>query len=505
MTKPQDRPEGLGIAGGLLLAAAIGGVLGALLLPRARAESAAAAPGVLLAGEPMPTTRDEALGRLRERLRGPFRLQLPDGSERSFEPAELGVGLDEERLDALLSDAADAASPLSRLAQRSERRAPIELGMPLSTSPAPAAAVLLELKDELDRPARDARLDLSRGSVISEQEGRRLDVDRSLSAIFAAVTAGLDHTPLVFERQAPERRAADLQKVRFDQVLGAFETRYDRSERAAARTFNLALAASKLDGHVLFPGEVLDFNAVVGPRDEASGFQVAPVIAQGELVDGIGGGTCQISGTLHAAAFFAGLTIVERHPHTRPSAYIELGLDAAVVYPTLNLRLQNPYDFPVVLHERVENGVVRAEIRGPERSHVTTLIRRIDRALPFEEVERLDPSLARGTRVIEQRGVPGLALHRYRIVRRDDHSRRERFEDVYPPTAQIVRVGTGLQPTKRDGEERTASAAPEYVAHELLVMTQAVDARLPALTSQTPGQFGRAGWSGAWRRDADRR
>ena len=93
------------------------------------------------------------------------------------------------------------------------------------------------------------------------------------------------------------------------------------------------------------PGEIFDFNEVVGPRDEANGYKVAPVIAEGELVDGIGGGTCQISGTLHGAAFFAGLEIVERYPHTRPSSYIKMGLDATVVYPTINFRMKNRFRF----------------------------------------------------------------------------------------------------------------------------------------------------------------
>ena len=74
-------------------------------------------------------------------------------------------------------------------------------------------------------------------------------------------------------------------------MLGYFETNYSRSMRYQARTFNLRLAASKLDGYVLLPGETFDFNDVVGPRDEANGYKVAPVIAEGELVDGIGGGT----------------------------------------------------------------------------------------------------------------------------------------------------------------------------------------------------------------------
>jgi vancomycin resistance protein YoaR len=112
------------------------------------------------------------------------------------------------------------------------------------------------------------------------------------------------------------------------------------------------------------------------------------VIAEGELVDGIGGGTCQVSGTLHGAAFFAGLEIVERYPHTRPSSYIKMGLDATVVYPTINFRVQNTFPFPVVLHQTVQGGVVSAEVLGPDLDQVVTLVRRIDEALPDEQVDR---------------------------------------------------------------------------------------------------------------------
>src|SRR5690606_18691689 len=172
--------------------------------------------------------------------------------------------------------------------------------------------------------------------------GFHLDVYGTLARVDAALRRGAREVEAVGERVRPRVVASQLADVRFDEVLGYFETRYSQSARYRARTYNLRLAASRLDGTVLLPGETFDFNEVVGPRDEANGYKVAPVIAQGELVDGIGGGTCQISGTLHGAAFFAGLEIVERVPHSRPSSYIKLGMDAAVAYPTINFRVRNP-------------------------------------------------------------------------------------------------------------------------------------------------------------------
>jgi vancomycin resistance protein YoaR len=320
-------------------------------------------------------------------------------------------------------------------------------------------------------------------------------------ALEDAVSSGKSSTSLVFVGKKPKRLAKDLGHVGVDAVLGFFETNYDRSSKASARTYNLRLAASKLDGYVLLPGEVFDFNEVVGPRDEANGYKVAPVIAEGELVDGIGGGTCQVSGTLHGAAFFAGLAMVERYPHTRPSAYIKMGLDATVVYPTIDFRLRNPFDFPVVLHETVKNGVVRAEILGPKQPLTVTFIRRIVEALPFEQTERPDDRLPRGTRVLAQRGVPGFKLVRYRILRDGDHAIRERSNDTYPPTLQIVRVGTGN--VEKGSVKAEDDPHAEYVADELLVMTQGPEIPAPKdhpgdrlLEDREPGRFGDAGWMG---------
>jgi hypothetical protein len=221
---------------------------------------------------------------------------------------------------------------------------------------------------------------------------------------------------------------------------------------------------------------------------------VAKVIAEGELVDGIGGGTCQISGTLHAAALFAGLDVVERHPHTRPSSYIKLGFDAAVAYPAINFRLKNPYDFPVVLRETVVGGRVRAEVRGARRPFAITVVRKIDAATPYEQLERNDESLPRGVRVLGQRGVPGITLHRYRIRRAGAHARREVVIDRYPPTPQLVRVGTGGASAGTAGRPSN-EPSPEYLADELLVLTQTDDLGAPLLEQRVAGRFGAPGWT----------
>ncbi len=468
-------------------------------------------PRLVLLGEPVPSdaSAEWFLERLRARAAAPFSLTLHDGQKRTFRAHELGLSVDSDRVRSWFAQEPDGNGGLS--VNRFGGGA-VALPVPLTVDEDRSVEILIRLKDELDRAPQDARVDFASASgsstaggaevpdggndaghqaqrIIPEQDGRWLDVGASLDALRRAVESGQHASSIVYREVKARRSAAELGGASFDAILGEFDTPYDRSRRSRSRTFNLALAASKLDGTVLMPGEVFDFNVLVGPRDEANGYQVAPVIAQGELVDGIGGGTCQVSGTLHAASYFAGLEVLERNPHTRPSSYIKLGLDAAVAYPSLNLRLKNPYDFPIALRESVRDGRVHAEVRGPGRVRTVTFIRRIVRALPYEETTREEPGLKRGERRLAQRGVAGFQVRRYRIVRDGAHAVREKTEDIYPATPQIVLLGTGGEPAKK----LTNDKHPEYRADELLVMT--LEREGDIAEQRRPGRFGNSGWT----------
>jgi vancomycin resistance protein YoaR len=508
-------PGGRGGAA-LAVAVAAGLAVGFVLVPRLPEPGRDLPPPIQAELLGRPLSLDEKAGsvaieRVRAYVARRFVLDFGEGKRREVYLGQLGAEIDRVHMAELVRDARDPTSPLARSRREQPTAPPLSLPVAVTLNREQALPALAALKDELDRAPSDARLDLEKRALVPEVSGRFLDLDASLLAIERALEAGKPSAALVFRERRPKRTAKELHDVKFDAVLGWFETRYDRSEKYAARTFNLRIAASKLDGQVLLPGEIFDFNEQVGPRDEANGYKVAPVIAEGELVDGIGGGTCQISGTLHGAAFFAGLGITERYPHTRPSGYIKLGLDATVVYPTINLRIQNTLPFPIVLHQTVKNGVVRAEILGPRRIRTVTMIRRIVDAIPYEEVERPDKTLESGKRVLGQRGVAGFKVRRYRIVREGTHAVRERWDDVYPPTMQIVRVGAAEEGKAK--KEAVDDAHPEYLADELLVTTQGPDNREGAeeggaaataedgprddsmWESREPGRFGKPGWT----------
>jgi hypothetical protein len=122
------------------------------------------------------------------------------------------------------------------------------------------------------------------------------------------------------------------------------------------------------------------------------------------------------------------------------------------------------------------------------------MIRKVSDVIPYEQIERSDATMPQGTRALAQRGIPGFRLHRYRVIRQGSHTRRERWRDVYPPTQQVIVVGTGPATLSK----RTDAPAPEYLADEVLILTQ----RRPEngrpgelVENREAGRYGQAGWT----------
>jgi len=513
-------PRGRKAALQMLLLGMVGGVAGYLLIPP-RSERALSretpTPVVTLDGKNLPLdgTEEETLEQARSLARAyvgeRLKLTVPAAGRATGEGAEnvpavfertreeFGAAVDGERLASLVKQLRDPRSALRRAHFRSGEKT-LALPLPVAAAMGRAMATLLTAKDELDRPPVDAKYSLQAHSIADDQPGARMDVYATLARLDAAFAKGERDVEAVVETVPAKRTKQALGAVVVDDVLGYFETKYANDWAHQARAYNLRLAASKLDGHVIMPGEIFDFNEVVGPRSEAYGYKVASVIAQGEVVDGIGGGTCQVSGTLHGAALFAGLDIVERRPHTRPSFYIKMGMDATVVYPTITMKLRNPYSFPVVLHETIEGGVARAEILGPRRNRDVTYVRKIDDVVAFQEKEIPDPSIPKEERQLQQRGIPGFKITRYRVVREGPFAVRERMPDYYPPTTQIWRVGTGPKDPKWKPKD---DGHPEYVADQFLTISQGPSIRGGSNTgkgggtveSRIGGKYGSYGWT----------
>ena len=148
----------------------------------------------------------------------------------------------------------------------------------------------------------------------------------------------------------------------FPDLLSSFSTKY--SVRATARTTNLKLAASKINGTVLMPGETFSYNKVVGARTIAAGYKEAPIYVSGEVVDGLGGGICQITSTLYNAVVYANLDVVERTNHQFVPSYVTASRDATVVYGSLDFKFKNNRNYPIKINCSVSGGIANFQIFG---------------------------------------------------------------------------------------------------------------------------------------------
>ncbi len=329
---------------------------------------------------------------------------------------------------------------------------------------APALQRLVALAPEVDRHSTPTRLDLERRRIEPAQAGVSLLAYDSLSSVAIGLARGADEIDLVLRDKPmldddPLRGVADDLDV--STVVGSFSTPYHSDPTQRDRNHNLKVGAARVDGTVLMPGDEFSFNEVVGPRTAEEGFRYAPGITAGELVDVLGGGICQVSSTLYGAAFFAGLELVSARPHSRPSSYVDMGLDSTVVYPTIDLKFRNNFDFPVVLHMSVSQGKVRAEVLGERRPYQVAFERSLEESIEFKTVWRDDPQLRVGTESVAQRGMRGFKLERLRkLYQAGKLVDEQRWELNYPSTTQIVRRGTSPSGQLPEDKPRPALRDP---------------------------------------------
>ena len=428
----------LGIAGGLF---AVSGVLvGAYFLMGgdARAASVPAPVGRASVDAAAPAADPTDLRSLVEgSLEEPVEVVIA-GRTVALRWSDLGVVVDEAELGrAARMSASD--EPIASLRAAG--------ALPVAVDRTKAIAALTALKGQHDRASIDARLDLEAREVKPEAPGFGIDLYASLPRIESAARSGVTKLELAGVPLPARVTRQTLGIEDISHVLGRWESKFAVSDKD--RNFNLKLAASKINGHVIAPGADFSFNDVVGERTEKQGYKIAHVIQAGEMVDGLAGGTCQISSTMFVASFFAGLDVTETHNHSRPSAYMPLAFDSTVVYPTADLGLHNPYDFPVVIHYVVASGTAKVEILGKERPYSKVAFEReVLEEVPFESEERLDSTMPEGSTIYDQEGFDGYTVIRYRKMYQGKKLvKTDKWKIIYKPVTEYVRRGTNPDTT----------------------------------------------------------
>ncbi|MBR6736850.1 MAG: VanW family protein [Clostridia bacterium] len=171
----------------------------------------------------------------------------------------------------------------------------------------------------------------------SEKNGYGIDKQKLKKDIDFALNGGNLNACAEFIKIPPETTKKDLEKCSF--LRATFKTDYTLSSEN--RKHNIKLATSKINGTILSSGQAFSFNQIVGERTEQNGFKNAVVIENGEYVNGVGGGVCQVSTTLYNCALLSGLKTTERHAHTLLPTYVEPSFDAMVLDRFCDLKFLN--------------------------------------------------------------------------------------------------------------------------------------------------------------------
>lgn len=360
--------------------------------------------------------------------------------------AELGAAAAIDRAVISALEVARSGDPINDLQARLVAASGgIDMPVSYSFDETSALTQLQALAPSVESPSLPTRLDFTGRKVLEARSGTALLAYDSLSAVATGLASGATEVDLVVAKKpAVEDPLGHLAgTLDISVVLGSFDTPYRSDEAHKDRTHNLKVGSTAIDGFVLQPGEVFSFNETVGARSAENGYRYGTGISGGTLVDVLGGGICQVSSTMFGAGFFGGLEVVSARPHSRPSSYVDMGLDSTVVWPNVDMKLRNPYDFPVVLHMTVSSGKVHAEVLGPRRPYQISFERTLEESLPYPTVWRDDARYLTGSTSLAQRGRRGFKLKRQRkFLQAGEVVKTEDWDLRYPATTEIIRRGT---------------------------------------------------------------
>ena len=242
----------------------------------------------------------------------------------------------------------------------------------------------------------------------------------------------------------PQVTLSNLGSEAFPEKISSYSTRYDGGDKD--RSTNLEIACKKIDEKIVLPGETFSYNKTLGARTTKAGYKTAKVYENGAVVDGIGGGICQISSTLYNAVLKANMQTVERRNHQFITSYVPEGRDATVAYGVTDFKFKNTRKYAIKIKATASNGVATISIYGIKENpeyNITFETKTIS-TIPVTEKYIEDNTIAEGTEEIKQKGANGCVTETYIIKSLNGQvvSKDLLSKDTYSAMQRIILKGT---------------------------------------------------------------
>ena len=301
-------------------------------------------------------------------------------------------------------------------------------------------------------------------SIIKEKNGLEIETKKSAKALSSYIEKKWhlkDGTVKIkVSTSKPSVTEKDLSGIK--DVLGKYTTKYD--ENYYGRRKNIECGARKINGSLIKPGETFSVYKAVGPFNKKNGYYLAGTYAGDQVIDGYGGGICQVSTTLYNAAIRAELKITERHNHGMTIHYVPLSFDAAISGGKEDLKFKNNLKNPVYLYARTtKNGTITFAVLGKEtrpKNRKITFTSKTLSVTPPGTREISDKTLPKGTRIVERYGVTGYSAELWKTIYVDKKKKKSyKFNTSHYMTVnQVVRVGTKKPEKKKKQDDKSGKS-----------------------------------------------
>lgn len=313
------------------------------------------------------------------------------------------------------------------------------------------------LKDKLEnetgdlvREAQNASITRENGEFIVHpgEMGTKIKVDETIKALKDLFAEEWNQKNIkleaVIEEREPDYTEDDFYAI--DSVMGQAVTNYNQGQ--SSRSQNLITGASKITGTVLMPNEQFSMYDTVSPFTEENGYSNAGQYVNNELVDGLGGGICQVSTTLYNAVLKAELQVDERYPHSLSVSYVDLSKDAAIAGDYMDFKFTNNTEYPIYIEGYAGGGSISFAVYGHDERPANRTIefesKVIETQEPGDPEEIKDDTLEEGKTITEQYAHTGYYAELWKNIYIDgvlqDSVRVN--QSLYQATKAKIRVGT---------------------------------------------------------------
>lgn len=286
---------------------------------------------------------------------------------------------------------------------------PLEL---TATVTQPDAFDFFALHQQIYVAPADAVLDPETVQIIPSVTGVSFDVAAAQTQLEVAQPGETFEIPFLYTE--PEITTEKLNSALFADKLGQA---YSWVSGSKARQANVKLAGELCHDTILLPGEEFSYWAKIQPCTLEQGFQNAPTYLNGNTVDGVGGGVCQMSSSIYTAALQANLEIVQRRPHTYAVGYLPNGSDAMVNGGNSDLRFQNNTEYPIKIVVILKGQNLTVQLWGTKTDDTYVKMEFKDlKKDPYEVIYKIDNSIPAGTKKQDVSGYTGYKTEAYRCV-----------------------------------------------------------------------------------------